>query len=48
VSSRMAPQEVHHHDVVNFALEELRRRMHAPGNRDVIVRLRDHLAHTTP
>ena len=46
VSSRMAPQEVHHHDVVNFALEELRHEMNDSGNCDVVGRFRDHLAQT--
>ena len=48
VSSLIAPQEVHHHDVVNFALEELRHEMNDADNRDVVGRLRDHLAQTAP
>lgn len=43
VSKQVAPQELHHHDVVHFALEELRREMSTAEWQDVVRRLRRHL-----
>ena len=44
VSKEVAPQELHHHDVVHFALEELQHEMSEPTHDAVIRRLRSHLA----
>jgi amino acid transporter len=42
-SDRLPGQEIHHHDIVHFALTEVEREMdHAP-NEDVLTRLREHL-----
>ena len=35
--------EIHHHDIVHFALTEVERELGAPDNRDVFNRLREHL-----
>ena len=43
VSKDVAPQELHHHDVVHFALEELRHELGDAARDDVIRRLRYHL-----
>jgi amino acid transporter len=44
LSNEVAPEELHHHDVVHIALEELSRNIH-DGRRDEIVEsLRQHLA----
>lgn len=43
VSKDVAPQELHHHDVVHFALEELRHEMSEAVHDEVIRRLRQHL-----
>lgn len=43
-SDVLAPQELHHHDVVHFALEEVQKELDE-GHEDIVVkRLRDHLA----
>jgi amino acid transporter len=43
LSNELAPAELHHHDVVHFALNELRQEMHN-GRRDRILgKLREHL-----
>jgi amino acid transporter len=42
-SSEVAPEEVHHHDVVHFALEELQRELRNSGREDIDNRLRQHL-----
>jgi amino acid transporter len=43
LSNELAPAELHHHDVVHFALNELRQEMHN-GRRDRILgRLREHV-----
>lgn len=42
-SDTLAPQELHHHDVVHFALEEVQKELDE-GHEDIVVkRLRDHL-----
>jgi len=42
-SDAVAPQEIHHHDVVHFALEEVKKEMDE-GHEDAVVnRLRAHL-----
>jgi len=43
LSSEVAPDEIHHHDVVHFALEELEHGMKNSNRHGVISRLRQHL-----
>lgn len=43
VSQALAPEEVHHNDVVHFALEELQREIEQEGEPAVLERLRHHL-----
>ncbi|MBV9340146.1 MAG: APC family permease [Acidobacteria bacterium] len=43
LSDRVAPEELHHHDVVHFALEELRNRLRSGDAEDILLRLRFHL-----
>jgi amino acid transporter len=43
LSNEVAPDEVHHHDVIHFALEELQHDMENSKRREVLERLRDHL-----
>src|SRR5437867_4130369 len=43
LSNEVAPDEIHHHDVVHFALEELQRDMSNSKRREVIGNLRQHL-----
>ncbi len=43
LSDQLPGQEVHHHDIVHFALDELEREF-TQGNEDVIRRLREHLS----
>ena len=43
LSAEVAPEELHHHDIVHFALDELRREMTAEGPNGVLERLRKHL-----
>jgi amino acid transporter len=43
ISTEVAPQEIHHHDVVHFALEELREDLSNAHRQEVIHRLRHHL-----
>src|SRR5262249_40339907 len=43
LSNEVAPDEVHHHDVVHFALEELLQEMSNSRREDVVDRLRQHL-----
>src|SRR5256885_1058311 len=43
-SDLVQPEELHHHDVVHFALEELRNELDAGKELEVLNRLRDHLA----
>ncbi len=43
LSSEVAPAEIHHHDVVHFALEELQQEMTDSERKEVICRLKQHL-----
>ena len=43
LSSDVAPEEIHHHDVVHFALEELRQELSNTPREEVLRRLRQHL-----
>jgi amino acid transporter len=43
LSGEVAPEELHHHDIVHFALNELNREMGAEGPDGVVDRLRKHL-----
>src|SRR5437016_1977111 len=43
LSSDLAPQEIHHHDVVHFALNELRQELSNSQREEVLRRLREHL-----
>jgi amino acid transporter len=43
LSSDVAPEEIHHHDVVHFALEELRQELSNTERDEVLRRLRQHL-----
>ncbi|HEY8670019.1 MAG TPA: APC family permease [Terriglobales bacterium] len=43
LSSDVAPEEVHHHDVVHFALEELKQELNNSEREKVLARLRAHL-----
>jgi hypothetical protein len=42
-SNDVAPEELHHRDVVHFALEELMRDAHNSKREEVIERLKEHL-----
>jgi hypothetical protein len=43
LSSDLAPQEIHHHDVVHFALNEVRQELSNSQREEVLHRLREHL-----
>src|SRR5213075_1397907 len=43
-STEVAPEEIHHHDVVHFALEELEHAIRNSKRPEVLGRLRQHLA----
>jgi hypothetical protein len=43
LSSSVAPEELHHHDVVHFALQELRQELNDSQRQVVIERLKQHL-----
>lgn len=43
LSSDLAPEELHHHDVVHLALEELRNELHDSHHDEVVRRMREHL-----
>jgi hypothetical protein len=43
LSCDVAPEEIHHHDVVHFALEELRQELSNREREEVLRRLRQHL-----
>src|SRR6266851_107358 len=43
LSSDLAPQEIHHHDVIHFALNELRQELGNSQREEVLRRLREHL-----
>lgn len=42
-SNEVAPEEIHHHDVIHFALEELQHEMKNSNREQIISRLRQHL-----
>jgi hypothetical protein len=42
-SEMLAPQELHHHDVVHFALEEVQKELDEGHEDEVVARLRAHL-----
>jgi len=42
-SDQVSPEELHHHDVVHFALNEVDREMAGGGEAEVVRRLREHL-----
>jgi hypothetical protein len=42
-SEALAPQELHHHDVVHFALEEVKKELDEGQEDAVVARLRAHL-----
>ncbi|HLH29566.1 MAG TPA: APC family permease [Terriglobia bacterium] len=44
-SNEVAPEEIHHHDVVHFALEELQHELTNSKREEVVARLRRHLQH---
>jgi hypothetical protein len=39
----VAPEELHHHDVVHFALDEVKNRLKEGQETEIVDRLRDHL-----
>jgi amino acid transporter len=43
LSSDVAPEEIHHHDVVHFALQELQQELDDAGRQQALHRLRQHL-----
>ncbi len=47
-SDALAPEEVHHHDIVHFALLELMQEMAEGKDTDLIRRLREHVGHGKP
>ena len=47
LSSDVAPEEIHHHDVIHFALNELRHELNNANREDVLGRLREHLQEIT-
>jgi len=48
LSEELAPEEVHHHDVVHFALTELEREMTQFGEQELVQRFREHLNEIKP
>jgi hypothetical protein len=44
LSNELAPEEIHHHDVVHFALEELRDELSRRDRESVVDGMREHLA----
>jgi Amino acid permease len=45
LSDLVTPEEVHHHDVVHFALNEVKERLSGPGQQELAEKLREHLSH---
>jgi amino acid transporter len=45
LSNEVAPDEIHHHDVVHFALEQLQEEMANSKRQEIIARLKQHLDH---
>src|SRR5438128_9588386 len=43
LSNELAPAEIHHHDIVHFALEELQQEMKNSERQDIMRRLKQHL-----
>jgi amino acid transporter len=43
LSSGVAPEEIHHHDVIHFALHELRNELSNSRRQEILARLREHL-----
>jgi len=43
LSEVLAPEELHHHDVVHFALQEVQKEMDEGHEDEVVARLREHL-----
>jgi len=43
LSSELAPEEIHHHDIVHFALEELQQELTIANRREALHRFRRHL-----
>jgi hypothetical protein len=44
LSNEVAPEELHHHDVVHIALEELSKEIHDGRRHEIVESLRQHLA----
>lgn len=42
-SEKLAPEELHHHDVIHFALDKIRNRLAAGKEEEVLAELRQHL-----
>ena len=42
-ASDLAPEEVHHHDVIHFALDELQQDLSDSRREEVVRRLREHV-----
>ncbi len=47
-SSELAPEEVHHHDIVHFALNELRNELAAGKDHEIAERLKEHVTKIKP
>ena len=45
LSNEVAPDEIHHHDVVHFALEELQQGIKNSERQEVMRRIKQHLEH---
>jgi len=43
-STQLEEKELHHHDVVHFALAEIEKELAKGGNDEILARLKDHLA----
>jgi amino acid transporter len=43
LSNEVAPEEIHHHDVVHFALEELKQELNSGQREEILRRVRQHL-----
>ena len=43
LSSEVAPEELHHHDVVHFALDELKGELNTEQRNEILRRLREHI-----
>jgi amino acid transporter len=47
LSSDVAPEEIHHHDVIHFALDELKDELNHSDREEVVARLKEHLQDIT-